>query len=39
MTRADFIQFGAMIHGVGGTTDGWRHPDVDPRPARILNFT
>ncbi|ARB38116.1 LLM class flavin-dependent oxidoreductase [Bacillus subtilis] len=38
MTRSDFIQFGAMIHGVGGTTDGWRHPDVDPSASTNIEF-
>ncbi|MEC2223323.1 MULTISPECIES: LLM class flavin-dependent oxidoreductase [Heyndrickxia] len=30
MARNDKLKFGAIVHGVGGTTDGWRHPDMDP---------
>ncbi|WP_146737990.1 LLM class flavin-dependent oxidoreductase, partial [Bacillus tropicus] len=30
--------FGAMIHGVGGTTDGWRHPDADPTASTNAAF-
>lgn len=35
MTRKETIQFGAIIHGVGGTTDGWRHPTSTPQQVRI----
>lgn len=38
MSRTDLIQFGAMIHGVGGTTDGWRHPDADPTASTNAAF-
>ncbi|MEC0405171.1 LLM class flavin-dependent oxidoreductase [Bacillus velezensis] len=38
MNRTDLIQFGAMIHGVGGTTDGWRHPDADPTASTNAAF-
>lgn len=38
MSRTDLIQFGAMIHGVGGTTDGWRHPEVDPSASTNVAF-
>ncbi len=39
MTRSDFIQFGAMIHGVGEQLTAGAIPMLIPRPARILNFT
>ncbi|EAG2145726.1 LLM class flavin-dependent oxidoreductase [Listeria monocytogenes] len=38
MTRKETIQFGAIIHGVGGTTDGWRHPDINPAASTDLDF-
>ncbi|AZV50544.1 LLM class flavin-dependent oxidoreductase [Bacillus halotolerans] len=38
MTRRNDIQFGAIIHGVGGTTDGWRHPEVDPSASTNVEF-
>lgn len=28
MAAARTLKLGAMIHGVGGTMDGWRHPDI-----------
>lgn len=36
MGRSDKLKFGAILHGVGGSTDGWRHPSVDP--ATSTNF-
>lgn len=32
------IHFGGMIHGVGSTTDGWRHPDMDATASTNLEF-
>lgn len=32
------IKFGAMIHGVGGTTDGWRHSSVPADASVSLPF-
>ncbi|MCE4050720.1 MULTISPECIES: LLM class flavin-dependent oxidoreductase [Bacillaceae] len=32
------IKFGAMIHGIGGTTDGWRHPSVPADASVSLPF-
>lgn len=34
MTRQ--MQFGYLVQGVGGTSEGWRHPDVDPRASISL---
>jgi alkanesulfonate monooxygenase SsuD/methylene tetrahydromethanopterin reductase-like flavin-dependent oxidoreductase (luciferase family) len=28
MAKARTLKLGAMIRGVGGTMDGWRHPDI-----------
>ncbi|MGP7817217.1 LLM class flavin-dependent oxidoreductase [Niallia sp. 01092] len=28
MAKKKHVKFGLIIHGVGGTTDGWRHPDI-----------
>lgn len=32
------VHFGAILHGIGGTTDGWRHPQVDETASTNLNF-
>ncbi|PKG22866.1 LLM class flavin-dependent oxidoreductase [Niallia nealsonii] len=32
------IKFGAIIHGIGGTTDGWRHPSVQADASVSLPF-
>ncbi|MBC1921751.1 LLM class flavin-dependent oxidoreductase [Listeria grayi] len=32
------LEFGTIIHGVGGSMDAWRHPDVDPKASTNLDF-
>ncbi len=32
------IHFGSILHGVGGTTDGWRHPEVDETASTNFDF-
>lgn len=38
MTEKKQIKFGAMIHGIGGTTDGWRHESVLADASVNLSF-
>ena len=38
MAKDKKIKFGAMIHGIGGTTDGWRHPSVPADASVSLPF-
>ncbi len=36
MAKQKQLKLGALLHGVGGGTSLWRHPDVDP--AASVNF-
>lgn len=38
MTRTDKIHFGSMINGIGGNTDGWRHPEVDATASTNFDY-
>ncbi|MEK4826997.1 LLM class flavin-dependent oxidoreductase [Niallia sp. FSL W8-0951] len=38
MAKNKKVKFGAIIHGIGGTTDGWRHPSVPADASVNLSF-
>lgn len=32
------LHLGAILHGIGSTTDGWRHPDIDATASTNFDF-